>query len=291
MSLPSPIPLRPPEAGRPAPPRFGLVDLAAVLGAVAASTGIGFVLSGRRALPDVVMVYVLGVVVVATRFTFAAAILTTLLSVLAYDFVFIPPYYSFAVDDARHVVSFVVMLAVAVVISGLTRRIREQAEAARLREESTRELYAERARIAREAETARLEAEAERLRSSLLSSVSHDLRTPLAVITGAATTLLDDSVPMEPAARRDLLSAICDESVRLTRLVQNLLDMTRLAAGARHVSKQWESVEAVVGAALGRVEDRLAGRPLRVEVPADLLAPFDAVLVEQVLINLLENAA
>src|SRR6185437_4083758 len=131
MSLPSPIPLRPPEAGRPAPPRFGLVDLAAVLGAVAASTGIGFVLSGRRALPDVVMVYVLGVVVVATRFTFAAAILTTLLSVLAYDFVFIPPYYSFAVDDARHVVSFVVMLAVAVVISGLTRRIREHARALR----------------------------------------------------------------------------------------------------------------------------------------------------------------
>ena len=158
-----PIPGSPPDAARPSRPRFGLVDVAASLGAVAASTGIGFLLSGRRALPDVVMVFVLGVVVVATRFSFAAAILTTFLSVLAYDFLFIPPYYSFTVDDARHVVSFFVMFVVAVVISSLTRRIREQADAARAREARTRELYAERARIAREAEAARLEAEAERL--------------------------------------------------------------------------------------------------------------------------------
>ena len=278
MSTAPPISDRPPGAARPAPLRFGLADLAASIGVVAASTGVGFLirslLSGCSALPDVVMVFVLGVVVIATRFSFAAAILTALLSVLAYDVLFIPPIYSLTVDDARHVVTFVVMFVVAVVISSLTRRIREHADAAMAREERTRELYAERARIAREAEAARLEVEAERLRSSLLSSVSHDLRTPLAVITGAATTLLDDSAAMGPAARRDLLSAICDESVRLTRLVQNLLDMTRLAAGALSVKKQWESVEAVVGAALRRVEERVAGRPLRVDVPADSARPL-----------------
>jgi two-component system sensor histidine kinase KdpD len=150
----------------------------------------------------------------------------------------------------------------------------------------------ERARIAAEAEAARLEVETERLRSSLLSSVSHDLRTPLAVITGAATTLLSASEAVDPPAQRDLLSAIYDESVRLTRLVVNLLDMTRLSAGALKVNKEWQSIEAVVGAAIGRVEDRLGGRPLEVHVPASLpLVPFDAVLIEQVLINLLENAA
>ena len=88
----APYPDRLPDEARPARLRFGLADLAASLGAVAASTGIGFLLSGRQSLPDVVMVYVLGVVVVATRFSFAAAILAALLSVLAYDFLFIPPY-------------------------------------------------------------------------------------------------------------------------------------------------------------------------------------------------------
>ncbi len=290
------------------PARAKLVDLAATAGAVTASTGVAFLLFGRQSLPDVAMVFVLGVVVVATRFSFAAAILTAILSVLSYDFFFIPPYYTLAVDNGRHVVTFVVMFVVAVVISSLTRRIREQADAARAREERTlhlyemtRELYSERERITREAEAARVEVETERLRSSVLSSVSHDLRTPLAVITGAATTLLNESAavegchdggtPMPPAAQRDLLSAIYDESVRLTRLVGNLLDMTRLTAGALKVNKEWQSIEAVVGAAIGRVEDRLGGRALRVHVPADLLVPFDAVLVEQVLINLLENAA
>src|SRR5690242_19157617 len=124
------------------------------------------------------------------------------------------------------------MFVVGVVISSLTRRIRDQAAAARAREEHTARLYAltrelssARERSADEAEKARIEAESERLQSSLLSSFSHDLRTPLAVITGAATTLLTASPPIEPAAQRDLLGAIYDESVRLTRLVGNLLDM------------------------------------------------------------------
>jgi two-component system, OmpR family, sensor histidine kinase KdpD len=111
------------------------------------------------------------------------------------------------------------------------------------------------------------------------------------VITGAASTLLEAS-PVDGAVQRDLCAVIYEESVRLTRLVSNLLDMTRLAAGAMKVGKEWQSVEAVVGAAIGRVEDRLGGRPLQLEVPRGLpLAPFDAVLVEHVLINLLENAA
>jgi two-component system sensor histidine kinase KdpD len=125
-----------------------------------------------------------------------------------------------------------------------------------------------------------------------LSSVSHDLRTPLAVITGAASTLLGESPPADASARRDLLAVIYDESVRLSRLVGNLLEMTRVSSGTLNVDKEWQSLEAVVGAAIRRVEDRLGAHQLSVGIPASLpLVPFDAVLVEQVFINLLENAA
>jgi two-component system, OmpR family, sensor histidine kinase KdpD len=273
------------------------IEIAATLVVLTVSTGGAWVLFGRLSLPDVAMIYLLGVVAVAMRFSLFAAILAAVLSVLSYDFFFVPPYFSFRVDDSKHLVTFAVLFVVGVVISTLTQRIREQASVARARELHSAQLYAmnlelsaERARIAEEGEAARVEAETERLRSSLLSSVSHDLRTPLAVITGAATTLLTSAVAAP--VQRDLLAAIHDESVRLTRLVQNLLDMTRLAAGALVVKKEWQSVEAVVGAALGRVEDRLDGRPLTVRVPEALpLLPFDAVLVEQALINLLENAA
>jgi two-component system sensor histidine kinase KdpD len=149
----------------------------------------------------------------------------------------------------------------------------------------------ERVRLAAESQRAQLETATERMRSSLLSSVSHDLRTPLAVITGAATTLLEDDARLAADARRDLTETIHEEAKRLSRLVSNLLDMTRLASGALRVRKEWQPLEEVIGAALGRVEDRLGDRKVDVKLPADLsLVPFDAVLLEQVLINLLENA-
>ncbi|CAN5411079.1 sensor histidine kinase KdpD [soil metagenome] len=149
----------------------------------------------------------------------------------------------------------------------------------------------ERAYLADEAQTATLQVETERLRNSLLSSVSHDLRTPLASIKGAASTLLDDEVFLLPAARRDLAATISEESDRLNRLLVNLLEMTRLEAGAVHVRKEWQPLEEVIGAALNRLDARLHDRPLVVQLPPDLpLVPLDGVLIEQVLINLLENA-
>src|SRR5262249_57326080 len=127
---------------------------------------------------------------------------------------------------------------------------------------------------------------------SLLSAVSHDLRTPLTVITGAASTLLSPTPPENPAVRRDLLTAIYDEAVRLTRLVGNLLDMTRLTAGALRVNKEWQSVEAVVGAAVRRVESQLEGRPPRVDGPAGFpLVPLHALLLGPGPLDLLQDAA
>jgi len=147
----------------------------------------------------------------------------------------------------------------------------------------------ERTDLAFEAQRAQLRMETEQMRSSLLSSVSHDLRTPLAVVTGAASSLLEDEIDTD--TRRELTETILQEAQRLNRLVRNLLDMTRLEAGAVHVNKEWLPLEEVVGAALNRVEDALAGRQVVTDLPADLpLVPVDAVLVQQLLVNLLENA-
>jgi two-component system, OmpR family, sensor histidine kinase KdpD len=148
----------------------------------------------------------------------------------------------------------------------------------------------ERARLTEEAQATSVEMAAERLRSSLLSAVSHDLRTPLAVIAGSASALVG-SPELAPKERRELAQAIGEEARRLDCLVRNLLDMTKLTSGAVKVSKEWQPLEAVVGAALERLQEPLRGWPVSLKLPADLPpVPIDPVLVEQVLVNLLENA-
>ncbi len=149
----------------------------------------------------------------------------------------------------------------------------------------------ERVQLAETARRAEVEVETERLRSSLLSSVSHDLRTPLGVITGATGTLLQHEQYLAPEARRDLLQSAHEEAERLNRLVGNLLDMTKLSSGTLHPNKEWHPLDEVVGVALDRVAPRLDGREITVELPFELPPlPIDAVLIGQVLINLLENA-
>jgi two-component system sensor histidine kinase KdpD len=143
-------------------------------------------------------------------------------------------------------------------------------------------------RAAREAAVA---ADTERLRSSLLSSVSHDLRTPLAAIQGAATSLLDETAALPAAARRMLLEDVVAEAERLSTLLTNLLELTRLGGGLT-LRGDWHLVEDVLSSALGRVARPLAGRDVRVvDHAAGRLVLMDPLLVELALVNLLENAA
>jgi two-component system sensor histidine kinase KdpD len=152
-------------------------------------------------------------------------------------------------------------------------------------------LAIERDTLAEQAQKILVQAEAERLRSSLLSSVSHDLRTPLAVIAGASSSLLESDSSLGESARRELLQTIMDESNRLAMLVDNLLHITRLESGSVAVNKQWYPVEEVIGSALERVKKQLADRKVTTHLPADLpLVKLDGVLIELVLVNLLENA-
>ncbi|WP_243345626.1 ATP-binding protein [Mesoterricola sediminis] len=151
-------------------------------------------------------------------------------------------------------------------------------------------LALERIRWVEAAQRARVENETERARSALLGAVSHDLRTPLAAIQGAATSLLLPEGALPEASRRDLLAMIRDESVRLARLLGNLLDLTRLESGVLRVQKAWQPLDEVVGSALGRAE-REGPLPVDVVLPADLPpVPLDGGLMEQVLLNLLANA-
>ncbi len=392
---------------------------ARAVGVVALSTAVAWLMFPYFELSNLIMVYLLGVVMVAARSRRGPSLLASVLSVATFDFFFVPPYFTFRVADTQYVVTFAVMLVVALVIGTLTVRIRQQAESARGRERRTAALYAmsrdlaslravddllgaavlhigevlasdvgiflpdaggrlvlragslttgeegsseggvrqwvyehgqmagpgtgtlpgaralylplvasrgtigvlgvrpatpqtfavpeqmhlletfaaqtalavERAMLAEEAQHAQLRVESERLRNTLLSSVSHDLRTPLATITGAASSLLEEMDRLDPAARQELLQAIHEEADRLNRLVNDLLDMTRLESGAIQVRKEWHPLEEIVGAALARFGRRIEDRPITTRLPADLpLVPLDGVLMEQLLINLVENA-
>jgi len=143
----------------------------------------------------------------------------------------------------------------------------------------------------RSAEESRVRMETEQMRSSLLSAVSHDLRTPLASITGAASSLREQWAKLPEKVRDELLESISDEAERLGRLVGNLLDMTRFESGAVVLRRDFFPLEEIVGAALQRLERPLAGREVTVRIPDDLAPVYgDDVLLGQVVINLTENA-
>jgi two-component system sensor histidine kinase KdpD len=153
-------------------------------------------------------------------------------------------------------------------------------------------LAVERDRLTLETDQARLQAESERIRSTLLSSISHDLRTPLAVIAGAASSLLHGDKTLHEPTKHELLSTIFEESDHLSRLVENILRMTQLSSTDRpQIHKEWQPVEEFIGSALHRLERVLKGRQAAVHLPPEVtMAQVDAVLVEQVLVNLLDNA-
>lgn len=398
-------------------PRVSARSYAWAVVVVALCTVLGWLAGSWFDPVNLVMVYLLGVVVVAVRFGRGPSVLASVLGVAAFDFFFIPPQFTFAVTDTQYFFTFAVMLVTGLVISALTARVRQQVELSRRRERQTAALYGlsrdlatvrslqeivgavtrhvagigaqarlylpadgsrltafgstdapaserdasvarwayehgqpaglgtgtlpgadalylplatatgpvgvlgvrpdqpgrlydggrvqlleafagqaaaavERVNLARDAERVKVEIETERLRNSLLSTVSHDLRTPLAAIAGASSTLLDDGKVLSDETRRELLETILEEAERLNRLVTNLLDVTRIESGALTLQPEWQSVEELVGVVIERLSRQLARHDVRTRLPADLpLVRGDGLLLQQVLLNLLENAA
>ena len=241
------------------------------VGATAACTLAGLAMQGRFDLVNVAMVYLLAVVVVALRFSRGPAIAVSVLAVAAFDFVFVPPQGAFTVDDLQYLLTFAIMLAVGLTISGLMQRVRERAKAQALLE---------------------AQGETERLRSALLASISHDLRTPLAVMAGASSTLASKGSTLPDQERSQLASSIFEQARDMSEQVAKVLEMTRLETGAITLERDWDSLADIAGATLRRLGERLASHRVVVDLPADLpLVRVDAALMEQALANLLENAA
>jgi two-component system sensor histidine kinase KdpD len=152
-------------------------------------------------------------------------------------------------------------------------------------------LALERDQMAIAAAEARIQAESEQVRNTLLNGVSHDLKTPLASIAGASTSLLE-ATSLDDDTRRQLLQTVADEANRLNRLLENILQMSKLDAGAVKPNTQWHVLEEIVGSALHRCRGALEKHPVQVQLSADLPLIFvDGLLLEQVLVNLLDNAA
>jgi two-component system sensor histidine kinase KdpD len=397
-----------------APPRDNYL-LAAAL--IAGTTAVAALLRTLFSVPDLEVLYLIAVMFSGVRLGRGPSIFASALAVAAYDFCFVPPQFTFAVADAKYLLTFAMMFGASLLVSELTARIRRQERAAIAREEQMRALYElsrelgrassaagvaevlarhagkafrapahvlraqprgrlqvldshppeqafdgkelavaewslehakaagrgtdtlpgaatlcvpmtvgeaslgvlsvalpsaaplpleqrsaieafarqgafalERVHLADESRALGLRAQTEELRSTLLSTVSHDLRTPLAAITGAATSLRDTE-ELSPATRHELADTVCSEAERLERLVSNLLDMTRLDSGAVPLKREWVPADEIIGSPLTRLERLLAGRSVKVSVQQGTpLLAVDPVLFEQVLVNLLENA-
>jgi two-component system, OmpR family, sensor histidine kinase KdpD len=240
-------------------------------GAATACTLAGLAMTPRFDLVNVAMVYLLAVVIVALRFTRGPAIAASVVCVAAFDFFFVPPQGTFTVDDLQYLLTFAIMLTVALVISRLTQSVRRQAQ---------------------EQAVLSIEAQTERIRSTLLASISHDLRTPLAVMSGASSSLAQSGDRLGAEERQALAQSIFQQSRDMAGLVANVLQMTRLENGAIALERDWDSLGEIAESVLRRLHERLARHMVMVELPADLpLVRVDAILIEQALANLLENAA
>lgn len=390
----------------------------AALAISAACTSVAALMFPYFELTNLVMVYLLGSTIAALRLGRGPASLTAFANVAALDYCFVPPRFSFAVSDFQYFVTFVVMLAMTLVIANLVASVRSQTRVAGARERRTALLYAmsrelaanrsfenlsrlaikhvaetfssevavlvpdsagrlrpasqlgqpggfteadlsvgqwvldhgkpaglgtdtlpaagaqylpltgtrrtlgvlavrpaqrrrlllpeqrhlletfagqialaiERAQLAEEAEVARVAAETESVRNTLLASISHDLRTPLAVITGASSALIDPEMKLDEAARTRLLEAIDVKAREMAQTISNVLDLMRFDAGEVRLRRDWESMSDLVGSAVSRLDARLGTRIVQTQLPAGLPAvQVDGALVVQLLVNLLDN--
>jgi len=366
---------------------------------------------------NMVMVYLLAVVLAAVRLGRKPAIAASILGVLAFDFFFVPPHFTFTVADPQYLITFAALFSVSMVISTLVARARERAEVMRVREVQTASLYylsrdlsaavdistvvsavvrnveealnarlaiflpegeelevhaasagltldvkeravadwsfrnrhpagrgtdtlvsagliylplqttsnvlgvmgvhlvndtdyvstesrrlldafatqgamaMERVQFSRQAEQAQILQARETLERSLLNSISHDLRTPLSTITGVMASLRDPTLRLTDQARSELLETASSEAERLNRFVGNLLDMTRIEAGAVKLRLELCDVQDLVGCARAALEQQIGDREILFHMPSTLpLVPMDLVLMTQVLVNLLENS-
>jgi two-component system sensor histidine kinase KdpD len=218
---------------------------------------------------NLVLVYMSGVIYVALRSTRLGAWAAIVSSVAVFDFIFVAPRWAFKPTDSNFYFTFVVMAVVGLLVTELAKGVRQHASA-----------------VARTA----LAAETERIRTTLLQGLSHDFRTPLTTILGAADILSEHDAVLDSERRRTLLRGILGEAQRLSDLTDSLLDLTRMQEGAMKPRCEWCPAEELVLEVVRAMELRLAGREVRVHVGPGAVVWCDPRLVEQALVNLIDNA-
>lgn len=368
---------------------------------------------------NLIMIYLLCIVYIASRFGKGPSVLASILSVLAFDFFCIPPHYTLQIADSQFILTFLIMLFIALLIATLTSQVQSQVSMAKLRERRSEALHAlshelsltrgktnlllvsirhirtffdapvyvylpdesgelseytadtelrkanrepnekaiwvfknqrmtglgqgefassksiylplktttgvlgvlqivpnvrnahklaiadlefiqtfasqtalcmEVASLTEQNQEAQLRIESEQLRNALLSSVSHDLRTPLSTITGASSSLLENRNTLSETDKVELAQMILEESEHMSQLVRNLLEMTKLESGPTTIKKTWQAVEEIIGTALARLEHQLGERRIQITLEESLpLLAMDEVLMQNVFLNLFEN--
>jgi two-component system sensor histidine kinase KdpD len=270
----------------------------AAVGAVALVSGfIGLVLRQVN-LANASMLYLLAVLATAVAFGRGPAVFASVVAFLTFDWFFVEPIHHLSVSDPGEWVSLLLFLMTAIVTGQLAAGQRQRAREAQQREREAVVLYStllvlavERDRLRQEANQAEILRRTDELRRALLNAVSHDLRTPLASIMASASSLQQDDVVWTQQERQDFAQAIVDQAQRLNRIVDNLLDMSRIEGGSLRPDKRWYDMAALVDEVLGRLRPLTAQHRVVAHVPDDLPAvALDYVEIDQVLSNLIENA-
>jgi two-component system sensor histidine kinase KdpD len=257
--------------------------------AVAVVTGVIFGLKYYVPVLSLGALYVFAVLPVAVFYGLPYAVGVSVASMLAFNFFFLPPVHTFTLRDSSNWFALVVFVVTAIVVSELAARARRRAqEAARLAREATA-LLEERERLAQEALEAEALRRADVIKTALLRAVSHDLRTPLMAISTSASALAARDLTIADEDRADLLATIVAASERLDHLVGNLLDLSRLQAGAAQPEPTLLELDDLVVGAL----DELGSDGTRVEIALPDESPTvraDAHQIQRVIVNVLENA-
>jgi two-component system sensor histidine kinase KdpD len=263
--------------------------VAASAAALAVVTGAIELLKGHVPVLSLAVLYLLAIIPVAVAWGIVYAVGMAIGSMLAFNFFFVAPLYTFTIRDPKNWFALLVFVVTAVVVSELASRSRRRAEEAEAALIALRKLTEERERLAEEV----LEAEALRrsdaLKTALLRSVSHDLRSPLTAILASADALASPGLTLPAEDRLGLAEAIRGEAMRLDRVVEQLLDLSRLEAGAAEPHRELWHIDELVGQALAG----LGGDASRVRLdiaPETPLVEVDAAQIERALANLLENA-
>lgn len=249
----------------------------------------------------VALTFLLVVLFVALFWGSRPALLASVLAMLSLNFFFLPPLYTFSIAHAQNWIALAVFFTTAVAVGQLSAHAKRRAEEAEAAKQEVERLYSELRDAFERASQAEALRRSEKLKSALLDAVTHDLRTPLAAVKASITTLLDEvrsssdgeqPIVLDAESRLDMMEVINQESDRLNRFIDDLIELARIEAGELQLRPRWGAVDEIISAALTRAEPLTSQHHVDVELEKELpLVRVDNRAVSEVIYSLVDNAA